>query len=84
MTLYLYRIHQSINNGYDTYDSAVVIALNADDARTIYPGGGDNSSQDGWFATGAWVPTEDVEVEYLGRAASGHHRGVVCASFNAG
>lgn len=33
----LYLISQSINNGYDTYDSAVVAAESKDKARCIHP-----------------------------------------------
>lgn len=33
----LYLISQDINNGYDRYDSAVVAAKNALDARRIHP-----------------------------------------------
>lgn len=78
----LYRISQSENMGYDTYDSAVVVAEDAADARSIHPNGRDD-----------WDPNDDswcsdpsmVEVEYLGIAAYGWGRGVVvCSSFNAG
>lgn len=33
----LYLISQDINNGYDTYDSAVVAANSPKDARDIHP-----------------------------------------------
>jgi hypothetical protein len=33
----LYLISQNANNGYDTYDSAVVAAKSESDARTINP-----------------------------------------------
>jgi hypothetical protein len=33
----LYLISQDVNNGYDTYDSAVVAAKSGNDARTINP-----------------------------------------------
>lgn len=33
----LFRISQDVNDGYDTFDSAVVVAENEDMARTIHP-----------------------------------------------
>ncbi len=36
--LYLWRISQEAVTGYDTYDSAVVVAATEDQARRIYPG----------------------------------------------
>ena len=39
MGLKLYRISQAVNTEYDTYDSAVVVAENEEDARRIHPDG---------------------------------------------
>ena len=36
-TLNLYLISQTVNNGYDTFDSAVVAARDEEDARSIHP-----------------------------------------------
>lgn len=33
----IYRISQDDNNGYDTYDSAIVIAKNEEEAKRIHP-----------------------------------------------
>ena len=35
----IFRIHQDLNNGYDTYDSAVVVACDEEHARSIHPMG---------------------------------------------
>lgn len=35
----LYKISQDVNNNYDTYDSAVVVAANLEDAKMIHPSG---------------------------------------------
>ncbi len=35
----IYVISQDSNTGYDTYDSAVVVAESADTARLLHPGG---------------------------------------------
>jgi hypothetical protein len=37
MSLNIYKIWQNVNNGYDTYDSAVVIAHGEEEARSMNP-----------------------------------------------
>lgn len=94
----VYLISQDINDGYDTYDSAVVIAENEDAARKISPSpfrvyseelqGFAFEYSDGRLERdefSSWVDDPDqVEVEYLGEAKEGSKPGTVCASFNAG
>lgn len=88
--LHLYRISQDVNNGYDSYDSAVVAAESEDDARSIHPDGCADSKVPIEFAPNrnydyiTWCLQGDVKVEYIGEARDGMRRGVVCASFNAG
>ncbi len=67
---------------YDTYDSAVVCARNAADAKDMHPNG-DYLSKTGY--RGATWPTRasDVAARFLGTAGR-VKRGVICASFNAG
>jgi len=82
----LWRISQDVNNGYDTYDSAVVAAETEDAARRIHPW---EEQGEWWKVTGRWCELwapnlKDVKVEYLGTAKRGTARGIVCASFNAG
>ena len=75
----LYRLSQTINDEFDTYDSCVVCARSLETARIIHP-----RSYDPDFRY-TWVNPEDVEVEYLGEETSGIKYGtVICASFNAG
>jgi hypothetical protein len=94
----LWHISQTENNGYDTYDSAVVAAETEDAARRWHPG--EYFFRDGkwWFARdGAqvhrdWSAHDWVEipavgvvaVRLIGEAVEGTKAGVVCASFNAG
>ena len=81
----IFLISQTQNTGYDTFDSAVVVAEREEDARLTIP---DNIS--GWPSTwgedySTWCKNpEDVTVTYLGEAKEGSLPGVVCASFNAG
>lgn len=76
----LYKISQNKNNGYETYDSAVVVANSPQDAAKIHPGGYTNDDYGC-----SWVDPSDVKVEYLGKSSSLLEAGtVVCSSFNAG
>lgn len=84
----LYLIEQSINTGYDTYDSAVVAAESPEDARTIKPSGsqGDEYTLDNKgdvFSTWVTIDKMDkIDVTFLGHTEL--KRGVILASFNAG
>ena len=79
----LYLITQSVNNDYDTYDSAVVAAESEEKAKTIHPAG--YKDWDGKAADyGSWCGIEHVEVELIGVATGSIESGVMCASFNAG
>ena len=78
----IYRISQDQNRGYDTYDSAMVIANNEDEARSIKPGG---SSWDDIY--GSWCRSpENVTVEFIGIVTNSDffESQIICASFHAG
>lgn len=79
----IYKIEQSVNNGYDTYDSAVVAAPDEETARNIHPGGPAHS-QDAEWGLDLWAPSEHVKVTFLGIAAGFIEPGVIVSSFNAG
>lgn len=78
----LYLISQTDNTGYDTYDSAVVCAGCALEARFIHPSGWADGA---WWEKedGSWVKPDRVSVLLIGEAHD-VKPGVVCASFNAG
>ena len=84
----LYLISQNENGGYDTYDSAVVAAENAEAARDTHPGD-EKLYTVPWgerrmFSKGCWAWTrEAVEVQLLAEDVK-RPAGVICASFNAG
>lgn len=95
--LKLWRISQEANCDYDTYDSAVVVAVTEDEARHISPDDFRVWKGGCWhfqFADGtseperhhnSWADPESVKVEMVGVAASGLKAGEkICASFNAG
>jgi len=73
----IYIISQIKNCNYDTFDSAVVVANNKDEARCIYP---NNCSPDQWVNNPI-----DVTVEEIGEADVKYTQPcVILASFNAG
>lgn len=79
MKVYLYHISQSVNNNYDTYDSAIVAATTKTEARKIRPSGAL------LVDTRSWADIESVKAKLIGTAAKGVKANqVLCASFNAG
>ena len=71
--------------GYDTYDSAVVCAPDADAARLMDPGGQNGEQANFSERFSSWCSSADkVNVQLIGDAVPGLPIGVVCASFNAG
>ena len=83
-TASLYLIAQSENSGYDTYDSAVVVARSTEEARHIHPGYEDWNSEDLGYLTWASKP-ENVSVIKIGQSVSEDFVGfIVISSFNAG
>ncbi len=77
----IYKISQTENNRYDTFDSAIVCAESEEAARLIIPGGYDNWGD----PFSVWCSTpEQVTVTLVGTACSETKKGVVLSSFNAG
>jgi hypothetical protein len=76
----LYHISQAVNNGYSTYDSAVVAAPTEDAAKSTLP----DPCADSDPNYGGWVKPEFVTARLIGVACPGTEAGVICASFNAG
>lgn len=81
--LKLWLLSQTENDGYDTYDSAIVAAADEADARTIHPGGDDAWNRDYHYTGWARYPT-GVNVQLIGTAEPDVVRGVILASFNVG
>ncbi len=90
----LWLISQSVNSGYDTYDSAVVAAMTEEEAKVISPSEFYKWLNGSWYfetisgflpsENGSWADPKDVSVELLGEALETTEAGVICASFNAG
>lgn len=83
----IYLVSQDYNNGYDTYDSMVVVATTAEDAKKMHPSKNETwlDEESSYFDT--WVPPEKVQecvkVEKIGFADNCKQE-VILASFNAG
>jgi len=78
----IFRLSQGENNGWDTYDSCVVCALDEKDAITIHPNGDEFKEKDTW---GGWAfHINRIQCEEIGEANEYQERGVICSSFNAG
>lgn len=80
----LFLISQDENEDYDTYDSAVVAAPDAETAMNMHPRNGAmvcdwDKNYNSWCSK-----PENVTVKYIGEANDGINQGVICASFNAG
>lgn len=78
----IYRISQTINNWYDTYDSCIVFAESEEDARS------NNLRFDPEDRQRDWVKEsqkDKLEIELLWELIPGSERdtGVVLSSFNA-
>ena len=81
----LFLISQTENDGYDTYDSAVVCAEDEQDAKSMLPDGVPLSRFEKGDHYTSWAFTLDaITVKLLGDAADGIPAGVICASYNAG
>lgn len=80
----IFRIWQDVNNDYDTYSDAIVIAANEEEARKIHPGNIDGFVPEKAGQYSSWCGIDDVKVEYIGEAEVGSERSIVCASFRAG
>jgi hypothetical protein len=82
----LYRISQTENSGYDTYDSAVVLAKNPIDAKNTNPMTGEPMTDKDWTRKYSYwcSKLENVQVEYLGDTKYEQEDPIIVASFNAG
>ena len=90
----LYRISQTENLGWDTYDSAIVAAADEEQARCSSPDGSVWVNEMQWWGDldgiesnckWTWCASiKHVKVELIGQAKDGTEPGVILASFNAG
>jgi len=79
----LYLISQTENEGYDTFDSAVVAAESEEIARNMNPSTGHAMNWEKEIYSWCYK-AESVKVLLIGKARKDTPRGVICASFNAG
>lgn len=78
----IYKISQTENDDYDTYDSAIAYAETEEESRSIHPDGSTNWD---WYKQRLWVNSPDkVTVKKIGETNLEVKSGVILASFNAG
>ena len=78
----IYKISQTGNDDYDTYDSAIVAAESTTIAKFIHPAGDVSwDGKEGLYSS--WCNVSEVEVEFIGQTKISN-RCVILASFNAG
>lgn len=75
----MYKISQTENCGYDTYDEAVVCAESANEAQNMLP----NEDMNTYDIEEAWTSTEFVKVELIGESYI-NHKGVIVSSYRGG
>jgi hypothetical protein len=82
----IYHISQGINTGYDTYDSAIVIAPDEESAKRMHPNGKDTIPIAPEYHSFDWTnDPNNVKAEQIGLALPDDDcQRVVCSSFNAG
>ena len=91
----IYKIWVDDWLGYDTFDSAIVVAKDEESARHIHPRGearGWNRETHRydklWYESDepldSWVMPERVNVRLVGTTEIFHEGTVLCASYNAG
>jgi len=86
----LYLISQNENCGYDTYDSALVIAASEEEAKTIHPEGyrwENGKWRGGWaidLAGQSWCNPDHITVKIIGTPTTGKIGDIIISSFNAG
>ena len=99
-TLNIYKIWVDGWLGYDTYDSAIVVASNEEVARHIHPGDKSDNKVRGynsethrydkpWYESDYqdltwWTKPENVNVTLVGTTDLYSEGTVLCASYNAG
>lgn len=83
-TMNIYLLTQTLNIGYDTYDSCVVAAANEQDAVKIHPSEYIKDISEWGYEWVHYSDRDKVEVKLLGKAAKGIKEGLIWSSFNAG
>ena len=79
MALKLYLISQNVNDTYNTFDSAVVVAETEEDAKHIHP----CDPSDPRYNYPSWTTSDNVTCKLLSETVSSDLQAgdIVCASF---
>lgn len=95
----IYKVSQSVNYGYDTYDSMIVVADNVEQARKMHPSNfriwsdekecwlfvySDGTTPKDSTSFSSWCLPHETTVELIGVTDLYNENKVLLASFNAG
>lgn len=78
IALKLYILTQTINLGYDTYDSMIVCAETPKEAKDI------TIKKHYRESFSDWATFDDIKCEFIGVAGKEIKKGIILESFNAG
>ena len=89
--MFIYLIEQNVNEGYDTFSSAVVVAHSKDEASKMHPNASYTWNGSRWQSSkwsdddDSWANPKDVSATLIGVADSAFNKPkVILASFIAG
>jgi len=81
----LYLIRRDGPTGWDEYEGAVVVAKDKAEACRIHPGGFSRFEDNDDILMSGWVPIEEINVTYIGKASPDLKPGeIILSSFHAG
>ena len=82
----IFLVSQNQNDGYDTYDSFVIVCNNEDEARNTNPEGAvwDGKTDVFYFNRSVWVEPSEVNVSLIGMTDLYNENTIICSSFNSG
>lgn len=78
----IYRLSQTVNQDYDSFDCCIVAAPDVETAQDMKPI--ESWLWDDHLVRDAWAPRQDVTVEFLGVALDWVGQGVLLASYRPG
>lgn len=95
---YIYKVSQSVNNDWNTYDSMIVVADSVEEASKLDPSGYHvwSNDKESWmfiyhdgtmsekYTISSWCLPHETEVELIGVTDLYNESKVLLASFNAG
>lgn len=80
----LYLLQQSVNTGWDTYDSMIICATDPEEAIELSYKQFGSHCKDRHYVWVMYSCKDQIEVKLIGTATEELEKGVMLSSFNAG